>query len=67
MVQMEKCMNQNTSLFLLKKKKKAGLTCVSVPLAGERKLAVIDLELVNVTEVKGFHLQCPSVMIACEF
>lgn len=36
-------------------------------LAGERKLVVIDLELANITEVKGFQLQYPSVMTACEF
>lgn len=36
-----------------------------LPLAGEREPVVIDLELVNLTEVKG--MQHPSVMIACEF
>lgn len=36
-------------------------------LAGKRKPVVTDLELVNITEVEGFHLQCLSVMIACGF
>jgi len=36
-------------------------------LAGEMKPVALDLELVNTTEVKGFHLQYTSVMTACEF